>query len=80
MKNPVIAISSFVITMIVYASSPIFFEMNDNAYGEGVKYIVFYDQNYKSTAYNEQQQPQLVEKECKSPCPDFDEMCITMCA
>jgi hypothetical protein len=54
--------------------------MNDNANVEGVNYIVFSDQNSKSTAYNEQQQPQLVEKECKSPCPDFDEMCITMCA
>ena len=43
MKNPVIAIPSFALTMIVYASSPIFFEMNYNAYGEGVNYIVFSD-------------------------------------
>ena len=78
MKNSVIAIQVFVITMIIYAANPVFFEMNANEFGEGVNYIVFPDQSYKTLTYN--QQPQLVEKDCKSPCPDSAEMCIAMCA
>lgn len=57
MKNSVIAIPSFVITMVVYTISPIFFEMNDNAYGEGVNLVVS-DQNAKTLTYSEQQQEQ----------------------
>ena len=85
MKNSVIAIPYFVITMIVYTLSPIFFEMNDNAYGEGVNLVVS-DQNAKTLTYSEQQeeqeQPQIqqLEKKCKSPCSDSSKMCIAMCA
>ena len=71
MKNSVIAIQSFVITTIVYALLvPIFFEM-DNGFGEEN----FVDDNDKTT-YGEQ----VIETECKSPCPSSAEMCIAMCA
>jgi hypothetical protein len=78
MKNLVIAtIPVLVITTIVYAAGPLFFEMNDNVFGEGVNYIVS-DQSYNTFTYN--QQPHLLEKDCESPCPDSAEMCIAMCA
>ena len=51
--------------------------MNANVFGEGVKYIVFPDQSYKTLTYNHQQ-PQLVEKGCKFACPDSAEVCIAM--
>jgi hypothetical protein len=79
MKNSVITIPVFVITIIVYAMSPVFFEMNDIAFAEeGVNFAS--DKNSKTLTYSQQQQPQLVEKDCKSPCPDSAEMCIAMCA
>ena len=71
MKNSVIAIQSFVITTIVYALLvPVFFEM-DNAFGEEN----FVDNN-DDTTYSQQ----VVETECKSPCPSSAEMCIEICA
>ena len=77
MKKPVIAIPSFVITSIVYALLyPIFFEM-DNALGEGVNFVVDDD---KTMTYSQQSQVVEIEKECKSPCPKSEEMCIQMCA
>ena len=65
------------ITTIVYALLvPVFFEMKNNAFGEG-KNIVDDIDNDKMT-YS---QPQVVEtKECKSPCSSSAEMCIAMCA
>ena len=74
MKNSVIAIQSFVITTIIYALLvPVFFEM-DNAFGEEKNFV--YDGN-DNTTYSQQ----VVEtKECKSPCPSSEEMCIAMCA
>ena len=40
MKNSVIAIQSFVITTIVYALlAPIFFEMENNAFGKGEYFV-----------------------------------------
>ena len=76
MKNSVIASPSsyyVVITTIVYALlCPIFFEM-DNAYGEGVTFLVDDD---KTMMYSQQQ----LETECKSPCLSSAEMCIAMCA
>ena len=76
MKNLVFAILPFVITIIVYAMSPIIFEMNDIAFAEGENFAS--DQNAKTlTDIN---QPQLVEKDCKSPCSESAEMCIEMCA
>ena len=74
MKNSVIAIQSFVITIIIYALLvPVFFEM-DNAFGEEKNFI---DDNNDKTTYSHQ----VVEtKECKSPCPSTAEMCIAMCA
>ena len=78
MKKPVIAIPSFVITSIVYALLyPIFFEM-DNALGEGVNFVV--DDDDKTMTYSQQSQVVEIEKECKSPCPKSEEMCIQMCA
>ena len=62
--------------MIVYATSPIFFEMNDNAFRERANFVS--DQSAKTLTFS--QQPQLLEKDCKSPCPDSAEMCIAMCA
>ena len=78
MKKPVIAIPSFVITSIVCALLyPIFFEM-DNALGEGVNFVV--DDDDKTMTYSQQSQVVEIEKECKSPCPKSEEMCIQMCA
>jgi hypothetical protein len=75
MKNSVIAIQSFVITTIVYAHlAPVFFEM-DNVFGEE-NFVD--DNNDKITPYS--QQIDIMETECKSPCPSHAEMCIEMCA
>ena len=74
MNNSVIAIQSFVITTIVNALLvPIFFEM-DNAFGEEKNFVD--DGNDETTLYSQQ----VMETECKSPCPSNSEMCITMCA
>ena len=68
MKKIVIAISSIVITTLVYALvSSMSFEI-DAAYGDTEK-------NFNNPT------PQLVETaDCKSPCPSSAEMCIAMCA
>ena len=75
MKNSVIAIQSFVITTIVYALlCPVFFEMENNAFGEEKNFV---DYDNDKTTYSQQ----LVEtKECKSPCSSTAEMCIALCA
>ena len=74
MKNSVIALQSFVITTIVYALlAPVFFEM-DNVFGEEKNFVD--DGNYETTLYSQQ----VMETECKSPCPSNAEMCIAMCA
>ena len=83
MKKSVIAIQSFVITtIIVYALlAPIFFEMENNAFG-GETYFVVDDKNNESdkkTMTSDTQQ-KVETKECKSPCPSSAEMCIEMCA
>ena len=79
MKKQVIAIPSFfVITTIVYALLyPIFLEINSNALGGGVNFVV--DEIHKTMTYSQQQQQQ-VETECKSPCPKSAELCASMCA
>ena len=79
MKNSVIAIHSYVITtIIVYALlAPVFFEM-DNAYGEERENFVDDNNNDKTTMSS--QQVEVVETECKSPCPSSAEICIAMCA
>jgi hypothetical protein len=77
MKNLVIAIQSFVITTIVYALlAPIFFEMENNAFGKGEYFVDDDDNNQDHMMYNQQ----VVETECKSPCPSSAEMCVAMCA
>jgi hypothetical protein len=74
MKNSVIAIQFFVITIIVYAFLvPIFFEIG-NTFGER-EYIVDEDANNK-VMYSQQ----VIDMKCKSPCPSSAEMCIAMCA
>ena len=79
MKNLVIAIPSHyyivITTIIVYALlSPIFFEM-DNALGEGENFVVD-DIDTDKMTYSQQ----IIETQCKSPCPSSAEMCIAMCA
>ena len=77
MKNTVIAIpfSYVVITTIVYALlCPIFFEM-DNTFGKGENLVV--EHNYNDKMIYSQQ---VIETQCKSPCPSTAEMCIAMCA
>jgi hypothetical protein len=77
MINFVIAIQSFVITTIVYALIvPVFFEM-DIAFGEGEIFVD--DINIEKMTSNSQQ-VEVMETECKSPCPSSAEMCIAMCA
>jgi hypothetical protein len=77
MKNSVIAIQSFVITTIVYALLvPVFFEMENNAFGER-EYFVDEDDNNKDQMMSTTQQ---LDTKCKSPCPSSAEMCIAMCA
>jgi hypothetical protein len=77
MKNFIIAIQSFVITTIVYALLvPLFFEM-DIAFGEGENFVDDIDIE-KMTSNS--QQVEVMETECKSPCPSSAEMCIAMCA
>jgi hypothetical protein len=83
MKNSVIAIPSsyVVITTILYALLyPIFLEMDNNALREGVNFVVANDQNDKTMTYSKQQQQQLIETECKSPCPQSAELCAFVCA
>ena len=84
MKKSVIAIQSFVITTILMCALlvPIFFEMENNAFGEGETYFVVDDKNNESdkkTMPSDTQQ-KVETQECKSPCPSNAEMCITMCA
>ena len=79
MKNSVIATQSFVITTIVYALLvPVFFEM-DNVYGKGENFVDDNNNDKMTTLYS-QQEVEVVETECKSPCPSSAETCITMCA
>ncbi len=54
---------------------PVFFEM-DNVFG-GENFVDDID-NDKITPYS--QQVEVMETECKSPCPSSAEMCIEMCA
>ena len=77
MINFVIAIQSFfVITTRVYALLVhVFFEMDNNAFGEEKNFVDDIDND--KTAYSQQQ---LVESECKSPCPSTEEICIEVCA
>src|ERR1044072_4046762 len=76
MKNSVIAgpySYYIVITTLVYALlAPVFFEM-DHAYGQGLNSV-----NYTDKTMTYSQQPQLLEKDCKSPCHDSAKMCIAM--
>ena len=77
MKNSAIAIPSsyVIITTIMYALlAHIFFEI-DKALGEGENFVVDDNDNNKMT-YSQQ----IIETQCKSPCPSSTEMCIEMCA
>ena len=80
MKNSVIAIQSFVITTIVYALLvPVFFEM-DNVYGKEKTLSDDNNNDKMTTLYSQQEEVEVAETKCKSPCPSTAEMCITMCA
>ena len=80
MKNSVITIQSFVITTIVYALLvTVFFEM-DNVYGKGENFVDDNNNDKMTTLYSQQEEVEVAETECKSPCSSTAEMCITMCA
>jgi hypothetical protein len=78
MKKSVIATSPYCVvitTIIVYALVvPIFFEM-ENALGKGENFVVD-DTDTDKMTYSQQ----IIETQCKSPCPSSAEMCIAMCA
>ncbi len=80
MKISVISITSasvLVNAIILYMLiAPIFFEMN-GAHGERVNSTDNNNNNNKTT--NDTQQ-QVIETQCKSPCPPNAEMCVEMCA
>ena len=72
-------IQSFVITTIVYALLvPVFFEM-DNVYGKGENFVDDNNNDKMTTLYSQQEEVEVAETECKSPCPSTEEMCIAMC-
>ena len=82
MKNSVIVSPSshFVVitTIIVYALlAPIFFEM-DNAYGNVENFVDDNNNDKMTTLYSQQEELEVAETECKSPCPSTAEMCIAM--
>ena len=78
MKNSVIAIQPCVITTIMYALLvPVFFEI-DNVLGEVANFVD--NNNDKTTMYSQQQEVVVETKECKSPCPSTEEICIEVCA
>ena len=78
MRNSVIAIQSIVIATILHALLvPVFFEMDNNAFGEKEANFVDDDDDKTMMMYNQQV---VYTKECKSPCPSSAEMCIAMCA
>ena len=71
--------SIFVITTIVYALLvPVFFEM-DNVYGKGENFVDDNNNDKMTTLYSQQEEVEVAETECKSPCPSTEEMCIAMC-
>ncbi|HJU59938.1 MAG TPA: hypothetical protein VJ583_09315 [Nitrososphaeraceae archaeon] len=81
MKKAIIAItlSSYVVinAIIVYVLvANIFFELY-NVLGESENFTVNDDDNKTTTTNNTQQ---VLETQCKSPCPPNAEMCIEMCA
>ena len=79
MKNSIIAIQSFVITTIVYGLLvPVFFEM-DNVYRKGENFVDDNNNDKMTTLYSQQEEVEVAETECKSPCPSTAEMCIAMC-
>jgi hypothetical protein len=80
-KNSVIAIRSFVITIIVYALLvPVFFEM-DNVYEKGENFVDDNNNNNKmTTLYSQLEEVEVAETKCKSSCPSSAGMCIAMCA
>ena len=80
MKNPLIAIQSFVITTIMYALLvPVFFEM-DNVYGKGENFVDDNNNDKMTTLYGQQEEVEVTETGCKSTCPSSAGMCIAMCA
>jgi hypothetical protein len=85
MKKSVIAIQPCVITtIIVYALlAPIFFEMENNAFGEGETYFVVVDDKnnvISDKTMTSDTQQKVETKESKSPSPSNAEMCIEICA
>ena len=81
MRNLVIAIQPCVTTTIIMSAllAHIFFEMDNNAFGEGKKFVDD-NNNVKTTMYSQQAIEEVETRECKSPCPSSAEMCIEICA
>ena len=68
--------SIIVITTVIYAIvGTLFFEMN-NALEEGENFVVDVDDRSND---NKTITQQVIESQCKSPCPSSSEMCIEMC-
>ncbi len=82
MKKSVIAIQPCVITTIlVYALlAPIFFEMDNNAFGGEIYFVVDDKNNESDKTMTSNIQQKVETKECKSTCPSRAEMCIEICA
>ena len=75
MKSIIPSPSIIVITIVLYAMlSTLFFEM-DNA-PEGENFVDDVDDRGND---NKTVTQQVVETQCKSPCPSSSEMCIEMC-
>jgi hypothetical protein len=57
---------------------PVFFEM-DNVYGKGENFVDDNNNDKMTTLYSQQEEVEVAETECKSPCSSTREMCIAMC-
>ena len=66
-----------IITMIGYLLLSFIFFGIDNVLGERENSTVVNNNNNKTTNSTQQQ---VLQAECKSPCPSDAEMCIEMCA
>jgi hypothetical protein len=69
-----VMINAIILYVLVAA---IFFEM-DSALGERENFTINNNNNNSKTTNDTQQQ--VIETQCKSPCPPNAEMCIEMCA
>ena len=83
MKTSSIAFSSLYMQIITMIGSlllaSIFFEI-DNVFGEIENSTAVNNNNNNNNKTMNNTQQQVLQAECKSPCPSDAEMCIEMCA